>query len=335
MPLDSVYRPNYATSTQSRRCFLRTSATLGSALALGGLPILLHGATRRLGSLPADPFNLGVASEDPTPDSVVLWTRLANEVIAEVGAANDAVEVGFEISHSPSFRNILRRGAIAAVPELGHSAHADVRGLAADTEYFYRWQVGNATSPVGRTKTAPAGSSDNQKFRFAFASCQQYEHGFYTAYQHMAKEQMDLIVHLGDYIYERSWGQNLVRHHEGPEIVSLADYRNRYITYKSDRDLQAAHASAPWIVTWDDHEVDNNYASEISEDDQTPEQLMLRRAAAYQAYYEFMPIRLPVGRQGPAMPIYRRLRFGRLMEMDVLDTRQYRSDQACGDGRQP
>ena len=146
---------------------------------------------------------------------------------------------------------------------------------------------------------------------------------------------MDLIVHLGGYIYDRSWGQNLVRHHEGPEIISLADYRNRYITYKSDRDLQAAHASAPWIVTWDDHEVDNNCASDIPEDDQTPEQLLLRRAAAYQDYYEFMPIRLPVGRQGPAMPIHRRLRFGRLVEMNVLDTRQYRSEQACGDGRQP
>lgn len=335
MSLISVYGPNHITSTQSRRCFLTISATLGGALALGGLPALLHGATRRLGNLPADPFTLGVASGDPTPDSVVLWTRLAHDVLAEIGAANDVIEVGFEIADSPNFRNIVRRGAIAAVPELGHCAHADIRGLAADTEYYYRWQVGNATSPVGRTKTAPAGSIDNQEFRFAFASCQQYEHGFYTAYQHMAEEEMDLIVHLGDYIYERSWGQNLVRHHEGAEIITLNDYRNRYITYKSDPDLKAAHASAPWIVTWDDHEVDNNYASDVPEDDQTPEQLLLRRAAAYQAYYEFMPIRLPVGRQGPAMPIHRRLRFGRLMEMNVLDTRQYRSDQACGDGRQP
>ena len=172
MSLVSGYRPNSITSTQSRRCFLRISATLGSKLTLGGLPVLLHGATRRLGNLPADPFNLGVASGDPTPDSVVLWTRLAIEVLTELGAANDAVEVGFEISDSPSFRNIIRCGAIAAVPELGHCAHADVRGITADTEYFYRWQVGNAISPVGRSKTAPAGSSDNQKFRFAFASCQ-------------------------------------------------------------------------------------------------------------------------------------------------------------------
>ena len=191
------------------------------ALALGGLPALLHGATRRLGNLPADPFTLGVASGDPTPDSVVLWTRLAHDVLAEIGTAViDVIEVGFEIADSPDFRNIVRRGAIATVPELGHCAHADIRGLAADTEYYYRWQVGNATSPVGRTKTAPAGSIDNQEFRFAFASCQQYEHGFYTAYQHMAEEEMDLIVHLGDYIYERSWGQNLVRHHEGAEIIT-------------------------------------------------------------------------------------------------------------------
>jgi alkaline phosphatase D len=186
---------------------------------------------------------------------------------------------------------------------------------------------------VGRTRTAPLASSQVDQFRFAFASCQQYEQGFYTAYQHMAEENLDLIVHLGDYIYESSWGQNLVRAHEGPEIMTLDDYRARYRTYKSDPDLQAAHASAPWIVTWDDHEVDNNYAAIAPEDEQDPQQFLRRRAAAYQAWYEFMPVRLPVGRQGPDMPIHRLFRFGNLLEMSVLDTRQYRSDQACGDGR--
>lgn len=327
------------TTLRSRREFLRLSLHYGSlltgAMALGGLPALSHGAARRISSLPADPFTLGVASGDPTPDSVVLWTRLANSVLQQAGLQEEVIATAFEVSDSVNFNRIVRSGEIAATPELGHSTHAELRGLTPDTTYYYRWRVGGVTSPVGRTKTAPAASANLEEFRFAFASCQQYEHGFFTAYQHMAEEEFDLIVHLGDYIYESSWGEVLVRHHEGPEIIGLGDYRNRYITYKSDPDLQAAHASAPWVVTWDDHEVDNNYAAGMAEDDQTPEQLLRRRMAAYQAFYEFMPIRLPVGRQGPNMPIHRRLRFGNLMEMSVLDTRQYRSDQACGDGRKP
>lgn len=324
---------NLFNSTVSRRNLLKSGAHLSAALALGGIPSFLHGAAKRLNQLNSNPFTLGVASGDPTPDSVVLWTRLAKEVVTLAGAAADAVEVDYEISDSSSFSRIIRSGSIAATPELGHSVHGEIRGLEADTVYFYRWHVGGITSPVGRTKTAPSAYSDNQEFRFGIASCQQYEHGFYTAYQHMAAEEFDLITHLGDYIYERSWGDVRVRAHEGAEIITLENYRARYNTYKSDLDLQAAHASAPWAVTWDDHEVDNNYAADIGEDDQTPEQLLMRRAAAYQAYYEFMPIRLPIGRQGPSMPIHRRLRFGKLLEMNVLDTRQYRSDQACGDGR--
>jgi len=335
MPSRLIAHPRSSISTCSRRKFLTLSSGLGTILALGGLPTLLHGAARQLTSVPGDPFTLGVASGDPTPDSIVLWTRLSNEVLSEIGAEADAIAVDYEIARDPSFRQPVRRGSIAATAELGHSVHAELRGLQADTEYFYRWHLADSTSPVGRTKTAPLASADNQQFRFAFASCQQYEHGFYTAYQHMAEEEFDLIVHLGDYIYERSWGSDLVRRHEGPEIFNLADYRNRYKTYKSDPDLRAAHASAPWIVTWDDHEVDNNYAADIAEDEQSVEQLLRRREAAYQAYYEFMPIRLPVGRQGPDMPIHRRLRFGKLLDMYVLDTRQYRDDQACGDGRKP
>ncbi|MCY4264069.1 MAG: alkaline phosphatase D family protein [Gammaproteobacteria bacterium] len=319
----------------TRRQLLSTAGKLSMALSMGALPALAHSAARSLSTLPDDPFTLGVASGDPTGNSVVLWTRLAKEVLTTVGAHDDVLQVHWELAEDENFSQILRSGIIAASPALGHSVHAEVRGLSPASVYYFRWHIGNVTSPIGRTKTAPAADVDNTEFSFAFASCQQYEHGFYSAYKHMAVEQLDLIVHLGDYIYERSWGDNLVRAHEGPEILNLDDYRARYTTYKSDSDLQAAHASAPWVVTWDDHEVDNNYAAEVAEDDQTPEQLLSRRAAAYQAFYEFMPIRLPVGRQGPAMPIHRRLRFGKLMEMHVLDTRQYRSDQACGDGRKP
>lgn len=321
----------------SRRDFLKKkfemSAALLGSFAMAGIPTATHGAARRITSIQENPFTLGVASGDPTSDSVILWTRLSNEVIREAGALSETVAVDYEISDSPNFTNVIRSGSIAASSELGHSAHADIRGLEPDSVYYFRWHVGNATSPIGRTKTAPVPSARNEQFRLAFASCQQYEHGYFTAYKHMAEEELDLIVHLGDYIYERSWGDNLIRSHEGPEIITLEDYRNRYNTYKSDPDIKAAHASAPWVVTWDDHEVDNNYAAQIAEDEQTPEQFLQRRASAYQAYYEFMPIRLPVGRQGPDMPIHRRLRFGNLMEMHVLDTRQYRNDQACGDGR--
>ena len=323
--------------TYSRREFLsrysKMLTFLAPSLALGGITPFAHGASRRISSLQADPFTLGVASGDPTPDAVILWSRLDREVLKEAGHEDQAIQVDYEISESSNFQQIARSGSVVASPELGHSVHADIRGLDSDTTYFYRWHVGDATSQAGRTKTAPRASANKQEFRLAFASCQQYEHGYFTAYQHMAEENFDLIVHLGDYIYEKSWGSNLIRKHEGPEIQTLQDYRNRYITYKSDPDIKAAHASAPWVVTWDDHEVDNNYAAALAEDDQTPEQLLRRRVNAYQAWYEFMPIRLPVGRQGPDMPIFRRLRFGNLMEMYVLDTRQYRDNQACGDGR--
>ena len=331
-------RPNPLQGLQqpvSRRQLLRTGSELALALAMGALPTVAHSAARSLRALPDDPFTLGVASGDPTADSVILWTRLARQVLTAVGAHDDVVAVRWELAQDENFSRIVRSGSIAATPQLGHSAHAEVRGLTPATVYFYRWHIGDVTSPTGRTKTAAAADADNTEFDFAFASCQHYQHGFYTAYRHMADEQLDLIVHLGDYIYESSWGDNLIRAHEGPEIFTLDDYRARYHTYKSDVDLRAAHASAPWVVTWDDHEVDNNYAAGIAEDEQTPAQLLQRRAAAYQAYYEFMPIRLPVGRQGPNMPIHRRLRFGRLLEMNVLDTRQYRSDQACGDGLKP
>lgn len=329
--------PRLPSRPVSRRRLLRLGARLGGALALGALPFAAHGGARRLGRLAENPFRLGVASGDPTPGSVVLWTRLDRDALARAGAERDAVEAVFEVAADANFSRIARRGAVAASPELGHSAHADVRGLEPDTVYHYRWLVGGAASPVGRTRTAPAAHARNDAFRFAFASCQHYEHGYYTAYRHMAREELDLIVHLGDYIYEYGPGGRAVagRVHEGPEVVTLDDYRARYATYRGDPDLQAAHAAAPWVATWDDHEVDNNYAADIAEDGQTPERLLARRAAAYQAFYEFMPVRLPAGRRGPDMPIHRPFRFGRLLEMHVLDTRQYRSDQACGDGRSP
>jgi len=303
-------------------------------LAASTLSASALGATR-LARVTANPFYLGVASGDPRPDSVVIWTRLARETLGNARSRNEPVAVDYEIAETANFSTIYRKGSAAALPELGYSVHLDLQGLNPGKEYYYRWMLGGEVSNVGRTKTAPALDATTKSFRFGFASCQQYEHGYFTALDHMAKERFDLIVHLGDYIYEETWGANNVRHHNAPEIYTLDDYRARYELYKQDPDLQAAHASAPWAVTWDDHEVDDNYANAIAVDEQTPKQLLIRRAAAYQAFYEFMPIRLPSGRQGASMQIYRPLQFGTLMDMTILDTRQYRNDQACGDGMKP
>ena len=316
----------------TRRDFLRLGGSVAGLIALGSLPAC--GTERRRFPTLNGPFGLGVASGDPLHDSVVLWTRLTPTLDEAVGLGPDALAVDWEVAEDEAFSRVVASGTGSARPELGHSVHAEAQGLRSGREYFYRWIANGEASPVGRTKTAPAPDASPDEFRFAFASCQHYEHGHYTAYHHMAQEQLDLIVHLGDYIYESSWGTP-IRHHEGPEIHTLEDYRGRYTTYRSEPNLMAAHASAPWVVTWDDHEVDNNWANMWAEDDQTTEELMLRRAAAFQAYYEFMPLRPSSMPTGPDMQIYRALRFGDLLDMTVLDTRQYRDDQACGDGTKP
>ena len=170
------------------------------------------------------------------------------------------------------------------------------------------------------------------RLRFAFASCQHYETGFFTAYRHMAAEDLDVVFHLGDYIYEGPGRDTRCASITGSRSMTLEDYRNRYAQYKTDPDLQAAHAAFPWIVTWDDHEVDNNYAGDISENERSARRVPARRAAAYQAYYEHMPLRRRPCRAGPAMRLYRQFSFGQLASFFVLDTRQYRTDQPCGDG---
>lgn len=293
-------------------------------VAFGALPALAGiGQVRFL----QNPFKLGVASGDPAPSGVVLWTRLD-------GAGDARVPVRWEVAEDESFRRIAKKGSSLALKELGHSVHAEVDGLRPGRHYWYRFMAGGEVSPVGRTKTAPSGPQD--RLRFAFASCQNYEHGYYTAHRHLAAEDLDVVVFLGDYIYERRFGLNNVRQHEAGEVFTLDQYRARYSLYRSDPNLQAAHAAFPWIVTTDDHEVANNYANAIAEDTKiSPQQFLERRAAAYQAYYEFMPLRRASMPVGPSMRLFRRLSFGNLLSFHVLDTRQYRSDQACGDGQKP
>jgi alkaline phosphatase D len=279
-----------------------------------------------------NPFSLGVASGDPTVDACVIWTRLAPEVFAPLGGMDGRrTNVRWEVAHDDAFARVVRQGSYTAAPELGYSVHVDVTGLEAARWYHYRFMAGEAVSAVGRLRTAPSNASAAGTLDFAFASCQHWEQGLFTAYQHMADEDLDLVFHLGDYIYEYA-GQDRVRTHHGFEVVTVDDYRSRYGQYKSDPALQAAHARCPWLVTWDDHEVDNNYADLVGENVfESEEQMRLRRAVAYQAWWEHQPVRVPRARSWADLTIRRALPWGSLAHLWVLDTRQYRSDQSCGD----
>jgi len=301
---------------------------LSSAVAWAGAQVPLRLAWGRT-SFPNDPFAIGVASGYPTPRGVILWTRLVTEATSGRSALSGVIEVEWEVASDEAFRKIVRRGRELAVPEWGHSVHAEVAGLEPGRPYWYRFHVPDVTSPVGRTRTAPEPGAADDRLRFAFASCQQYEQGYYAAYRHMSADDLDLVVHLGDYIYESSWGRRHVRSHDAPEPITLEDYRRRYALYKSDPDLRAAHAAFPWIVTWDDHEVDNDYANDLSQDRDPPGLFLKRRAAAYQAYYEHMPLPKWAQPRGPNMQLYCRWAFGALAQFHVLDSRQHRTYQPC------
>ncbi|MEW2192653.1 alkaline phosphatase D family protein [Streptomyces microflavus] len=289
-----------------------------------------------------DPFTLGVASGDPLPGSVLIWTRLAPRPYEPGGGLPAGrVQVSWELAHDEGFRRVARRGSVTAHAEFAHSVRADVQGLDPGRAYYYRFRTGSWTSPTGRTRTAPAAGTRNSSLTLAAVSCQAYHDGYFTALRHLAAEDVDVVLHLGDYLYEyavtatggaRAYTDRRLPAHYNRETLTLEDYRLRYGLYKSDPDLRAAHAAHPFVVTWDDHEAENNYAGDIPENDVTPEEFLLRRAAAYRAYWENQPLRTPQRPTGPDMRLYRRLTFGRLAQFDILDTRQYRSDQAYGDG---
>jgi alkaline phosphatase D len=325
------FRPyDTALSRMSRRQLLDVAWKLGAAaIVQAAVParVLAQPLYRTY------PFSLGVASGDPSSDGVVLWTRLAPEPLAGGGMPMSNVEVGWEIAADRQFRSVAQKGVEIARPELGHSVHVEARGLEPGREYWYRFRSGREVSPVGRTRTAPADGAAADQLRFAVCGCSHYETGYFTAYRRIAAEGFDFVFHTGDYVYEgrADGGRNpsVVRQHQSDEIYTLVDYRNRYAQYKLDPDLRAAHASAPFIVTWDDHEVDNDYAGDIDENGTPPEVFLLRRAAAYQAFYEAMPLRASAVPSGPHLRLHRRLRFGSLVDLSVIDTRQYRSDQAC------
>ncbi|MFY0406797.1 alkaline phosphatase D family protein [Solicola sp. PLA-1-18] len=329
------------TSSTTRRTFVRSGLAVGVAGATatsGLLDARVHAAV-----LPVNPFTLGVASGDPLPDGVVIWTRLAVRPLADDGRGGMgrvAHEVSWEVAEDEQMRRVVRRGTQTAVPEWGHSVHVEVTGLRPGREYWYRFRTGSHVSRVARTRTAPAAGSLPSALDMSFVSCSQFEHGWFTAYRRLAEDRPDLVLHLGDYQYEYKAqeyvaGSGNVRDHQGPETVTLANYRQRHAQYKTDADLQEAHATAPWLVVWDDHEIDNNWAGPVPEDAADQPSFRQRRVAAARAYYENMPLRASSVPSGPQIQLYRRVRWGRLAAFHLLDTRQFRSDQACGDGFKP
>lgn len=307
----------------SRRRFVADAGKAVAGLVAG--PALLAGdALHRVPlpgpdePLPTDLFALGVASGEPAPDGMVLWTRLAPDD-PDKRMPRRVIEVRWELAHDERFTKLAAQGTAGAEPRLGHSVHVEVGNLEPGRWYFYRFIVGKEISPTGRTRTTSA-----QRMRFAFASCQNYQAGYYTAYPHLAAEEVDFVAFLGDYIYEDRPDPKALRVHDGAdEPYTIAEYRARYAHYKRDPELQKAHAAAPWIVTPDDHEVDNNWQGEYPQDPdrQTPEGFRARRKAALQVYREHMPLRRN-------SLFYRRLTFGDLATLHVLDTRQYRSRHA-------
>ncbi len=319
-----------------RRRFLQyTWSGVGASLSLALLPGRDLFATTRFGS---NPFTLGVASGDPTEDGIVLWTRLAPEPANPFSLGRSAIPVGWRVAADTRMRHIVARGVALAPSELAHSVHVEVNGLRPGRDYFYQFDLRHEESPVGHFRTAPGEHEMARELRFAFATCQDWPSGYYTAYRDMLRNDLDVVLHLGDYTYEYEIGPITGRgipvpEGFGAETVDLRTYRLRHTLYKLDPDLQAAHAKFPFVVIWDDHEVANDYSGLAPEWGSPSPEFTARRAAAYQAYYEHMPIRLSVARRpGSGLRIYRRLRYGTLAEFTMLDDRQYRSDNPCGDG---
>ena len=316
-----------------RRQILGLAAASAASAALVALPKISWG---RL-SWPTDPFTLGVASGSPTSQSMVLWTRLGRGALAQAGQTLAHVPVTWQLAEDPQFTQIVQQGSLTAVPELGHSLHAEVTGLLPARTYFYRFLTGNASSPTGQTRTFPAPNQPASRLRLAYASCQRWGDGFYSAYRDMREQNLDVVMFLGDYIYEYPASASRdVRLTTGGWVISLDDYRDRYALHRSDPHLQAMHAACPWIVTWDDHEVQNDYAALTPgfPGNDTAASFVERRRAAYQAFYENMPVRYAdfaqlLKHQGNQVQVFGNVQFGQLATLYTLDNRQYRDRQAC------
>ena len=285
-----------------------------------------------------NPFTLGVASGSPNHHSVVLWTRLMPDAVSGNSqfAASD-VSVQWEVADDEGFKVNRRSGQVVALAALAHSVHLELDQLQSDRWYYYRFQIGDAQSTVGRTRTLPHPEAMVQKLRVAYASCQRWEHGYFSAYDHMCQENLDLVLFLGDYIYEYAGAANAVRLPSGGWVNSLSDYRDRYALHRSEKGLQAMHAQCPWLITWDDHEVSNDYAGlQRGQSGNISLDFAAQRARAYQAFYEHMPLRASALTKsieglasGAELRIYGQVAYGKLANIYLLDDRQYRDRQVC------
>jgi len=317
----------------TRRNVLKAAALTATGVAA---PLLLPRTS--FGQTPAwsagDPFSLGVASGTPSEDGFVLWTRLAPDPLSTDpekpgGMGREQVEVDYEIATDDAMRDVIRRGTVASEPAMGHSIHLEISGLAPGRPYWYRFHTGAAVSRIGCAKTLPSSAEKLDRLRFAFVSCANYEHGYFSAYRLLTNENPDVVIFLGDYIYEVTNPKIAVRLHSGGEAATLNGYRNRYAQYRLDPDLQGLHAAASALITWDDHEVENDYASTWSPTFEEAGLFLDRRTAAYQAFYEHMPLRAASRPQGSSMRLYDRFKFGDLADISMVDGRQYRSREAC------
>lgn len=323
----------------TRRLFIAGAA--GTALAA---PAIL----RAQSMFREYPFSLGIASGEPWPDGFVIWTRIAPEPMELHGGMGMApLPVQWEVGADDKFATVVARGEEIARPELAHSVHVEVTGLQPGRPYWYRFTAGGERSFTGRARTLPLATAAPDRLRFGVAGCQNYEDGFYGAYRHLSREaDLDFVYHYGDYIYEYRGSptqtgyfsgqlQVPVREHVGQMCYDLTDYRLRYAQYKTDTDLQRAHAAHSFVMSYDDHEVANNWVQDLAADGTPTEIFALRRAAAFQAWYEHLPVRKSMLPRHGAVAAYRALRFGSLAEIDILDTRSYRSNQPCDDGFKP
>ena len=322
-------------ASTSRRQLLQLAAASATSL---WLPRSARSQPRGLGN----PFALGVASGSPTHDSVVLWTRLLAQGVSE-SLGKEPVTVRWELAHDEQFARSVQKGQAQALPQLAHSVHVEVAGLEPDRWYFYRFMTGDAVSATGRTRTFPAPDAAAQKLRLAYASCQRWDHGYFSAWRHMLQENLDAVLFLGDYIYEYPSSFRSVRPASGGWVLTLDDYRQRYALHRGEAELQAMHAACPWLVTWDDHEVQNDYAGAAAGNSGPfVADFASRRAAAYQAFYEHMPVRASALTRaiaglgaGAELRLYSQQRFGRLANIVLLDDRQYREPQVCTRGGRP
>ncbi|MFI5401274.1 MAG: alkaline phosphatase D family protein [SAR324 cluster bacterium] len=320
----------------SRRALLRLAA--GAGVGLAAPPAWIHRARGESQRWPqGDPFGLGVAAGTPAADGFVLWTRLAPAPLSSDaeqpgGMSGGPVPVAYEIAADTEFKQVVQRGTATAEPAFAYSVHVEVKGLQPGRAYWYRFASGEAQSRAGRAVTLPAPQASPEGLRFGFVSCANYELGYFSAYRHLADDRPDLVLFLGDYIYEyvAPAAVKVRQHSDGVEAATLPTYRNRYAQYRLDSDLQRLHADTTSLLTWDDHEVQNDYAGQYAQSFDDPAKFLIRRAAAYRAFYEHQPLRpslsLP---RGPDLRLYDRFTYGRLAEIFMLDGRQYRSREAC------